>query len=449
MPDICVEQQAVVSATDAPCHGETVRELIETELKDGIHISSLPPHGRVACSRCFDRAASWNTTQRQTPDGWHIVNNPMSWGAQTPRFLVLGVSKGTTQCEALNTKPHDQVPFDGFRPKLTDALRLLGLLSRLETIDDKIRDDETDWAFGSMVRCALGLVNPEDGRISRSGTVVQRLALMDDSQSWLTKCSSVFLTRLPAQLKVCVLLSNDDRYIEACRRIISRIRPMTRPINSVAYGDDQITWVHIVHVGGPGKNHINDWFTGNGTQGQKRMNAQNAVARALGRPTVATITANGVASPKIAETPKVKNGAAKRQATRGSGRHTPNNPTCDAVIAQICARDDVKPHRDQPRLHGTKYISAFATKGGTAFAIDKMSESKQPIWFLDNSLLQSALEQAAIAYDLYPPERGRNSNLHKLPGFKGGSLIRAYPKTVEEALHIVDLLCHSLKPEPN
>lgn len=63
MPDICVEQQAVGSATDAPCHGETVRELIETELKDGIHISSLPPHGRVACSRCFDRAASWNTTQ--------------------------------------------------------------------------------------------------------------------------------------------------------------------------------------------------------------------------------------------------------------------------------------------------------------------------------------------------------------------------------------------------
>ena len=60
-------------------------------------------------------------------------------------------------------------------------------------------------------------------------------------------------------------------YIEACRRAITRLRPMTQTINAVAYGDDQITWVHIIHVGGPGKNHINDWFEGNGTQGQKRI----------------------------------------------------------------------------------------------------------------------------------------------------------------------------------
>jgi hypothetical protein len=197
---------------------------------------------------------------------------------------VLGVSKGTTQCNALDMKLHDQVPFDGFRPKLTEALSLLGLLKAGETIDDKIRADETDWSFGSMVRCALGLVDQQDRTISRSGTVVQRLARMDRNSSWLTICASAFLSCLPERAKICVLLSNDDEYVAACRGAITRLRPATRRINSVAYGDEQVTWVHIIHVGGPGKNHINHWFAGEGTQGRKRVDAQEAVSGALGWP---------------------------------------------------------------------------------------------------------------------------------------------------------------------
>jgi hypothetical protein len=152
---------------------------------------------------------------------------------------------------------------------MTEALRVLGLLGEGEALEDKLDAAEKDWAFGSMVRCALGLIKSQDGSVTRSGTVVQRLAAMEPSSSWLYKCSAAFLSRLPERLSVVVLLSNDDKYVEACRSAITRLRPSTRRINSVAYADSQVTWVHIVHVGGPGKNHVANWFAGNGTQGQK------------------------------------------------------------------------------------------------------------------------------------------------------------------------------------
>lgn len=182
--------------------------------------SGLPSHGRIACSWCFGSSTVWNVSSRTTEDGWHIVNNPMSWGSATPRVLLLGVSKGTTQCRALDTKPHDLVPFDGFRPKLTDALRLLGLLGSEEAIDGKIRIAEQDWAFGSMVRCALGLVDRRDGRISRSGTVVQRLAGMPETASWLVNCTSEFLSHLPDTLRVCSAIERQNVYrcLPQCRQ---------------------------------------------------------------------------------------------------------------------------------------------------------------------------------------------------------------------------------------
>lgn len=242
--------------------------------------SSLPNHGRVACSMCFPGPTVWNETALRV-DGWHIVNNPMSWGTDTPRFLLLGVSKGTTQCDAIAAKPHDEVPFDGFRSQLTKALKVLGLLHPSETIDEKISLIEREWGFGSMVRCALGLLKG-DVSIERSGTVVQRLAAMPIESSWITRCSSKFLRTLPRSLQVVVLLSNDDKYVEACFAAVRRLYPTTRRINTVSYSDGQVTWVHIVHVGGPGKNHITAWFDGDGVQGAKRYAAQAAIRHALG-----------------------------------------------------------------------------------------------------------------------------------------------------------------------
>jgi hypothetical protein len=395
--------------------------------------SSLPEHGRVTCSKCFPGPTVWNETDLRV-DGWHIVNNPMSWGTATPRFLLLGVSKGTTQCDAIATRPHDQVPFDGFRPALTRALQVLGLLRSTEAIDDRISAVEQEWGGGSMVRCALGLPKA-DNSIERSGTVVQRLAAMPIEDSWITRCSSVFLGALPASLRVVVLLSNDDKYVEACFSAISRLRPRTRKINAVSYGDEQVTWVHIIHVGGPGKNHIAAWFDGEGTQGGKRRAAQAAVRLALGEavdqpPMAAPISTGRALSTKarLFET---------GSRSPGEGKPIPANPVRDAILSSMKAHPFFVQHPAESEPDGTKYVSAFLGRNGRVVAFDKAVASKQPMWLRDEPRVRELLDRLGIPFDGYPPEKGRNSNLKKLAEFKDQALLRAFPRTEGEAMAII------------
>jgi len=106
-------------------------------------MTSLPSHGRLKCSRCFQDGAKWGFSSIEQ-DGWVLENNPMSWGAADPRYLVLGFSKGTRQCRELLTTPHNVVSFAGFRHNVTSILRKLGLLAQDEHIDSRISESETD-----------------------------------------------------------------------------------------------------------------------------------------------------------------------------------------------------------------------------------------------------------------------------------------------------------------
>ena len=83
---------------------------------------------------------------------------------------------------------------------------------------------------------------------------------------------------LPPRLQTVVLLSNDDDYVDVCFAKIRSIHPGTRRINQVAYQTGSVTWVHIVHVGGPGANHIKAWLAGApGKQGNKMRLAREAL----------------------------------------------------------------------------------------------------------------------------------------------------------------------------
>jgi hypothetical protein len=359
----------------------------------------------------------------------------MSWGTATPRFLLLGVSKGTTQCEAIATKPHDEVPFDGFRPALTRALQVLGLLRPEEIIDDKISATEREWAFGSMVRCALGLFKADDS-VQRSGSVVQRLAVMPAKDSWITRCSSTFLTVLPASLQIVVLLSNDDRYVEACFAAICHLRPGTRRINSVSYGDGQITWVHIIHVGGPGKNHVAAWFEGEGTQGDKRRAAQAAVRHALSDGVDQFPIAAPVLAARMPSTKARPIGTTSR--SLGEGKPIPPNPVRDAILSSMGAHWLFVQHPAESAADGTKYVSAFLGRNGRVIAFDKAVATKQPMWLRDEPRVREQLEKWGIPFDYYPPEKGRNSNLSKVSEFKGQALLRVFPTTEDQAMTLVN-----------
>ena len=74
------------------------------------------------------------------------------------------------------------------------------------------------------------------------------------------------------------MLSNGDDYVDSCFERTQRLHPSTRRINDVAYGDDKVLWVHTVHFGGKGFNHINSWLDGaQNKAGDKRRQAVAAI----------------------------------------------------------------------------------------------------------------------------------------------------------------------------
>lgn len=118
----------------------------------------------------------------------------------------------------------------------------------------------------------------------------------------------------------------------------------------------------------------------------------------------------------------------------------PNNAICQGLLDHVDAHPDVEPYSKQRNPNGTRKVSSFETIGGIFFAIDKGIVSKTPIWMTDIPPRRSALESLGIEYDLYAEGDPRNSNIFKLPGFKTGPLIRAFPDTLEQAKNIVAML---------
>lgn len=237
---------------------------------------SLPGHGREDCNRCFDGPVEWGETSRQF-DGWRVINNPMSWGSRDPVNLILGFSKGSRQAAQVQTLAHDAVAFRGFRDKLSHALWTLGLLGEGQTVDQLICEAEADWAFGSLARCTVEKLDERTGKFLKSGDVISSAA-KNPSLDWFRNCSDAHLRVLPPRLRNVIMLSNDDAYVDSCFQLVQLLHPETRRINSVSYRTGNVTWVHIVHVGGPGINHINSWLAGApNKQGDKMRFARSAL----------------------------------------------------------------------------------------------------------------------------------------------------------------------------
>jgi hypothetical protein len=190
---------------------------------------------------------------------------------------LLGFSKGERQTRDILGMRHEDIPYAGFRDRLTAGLKKLGLLAPADTIDAHIRSGEPDWAFGSLVRCTLA----KDGE--KSGMIIPSSVRSTSYEMWRQKCTDLYLSKLPSRLQVVVMLSNDDGYIETSRRRIRALHPAIRDINPVAYGDSRVTWVHIVHFGGQAFNRMRDWMTGaDNKAGRKGRWAAEAVQKAFG-----------------------------------------------------------------------------------------------------------------------------------------------------------------------
>lgn len=251
-------------------------------------LSSLPRHGRVACSKChegepcvFDRTV----TER---DGWRIKSNPMAWGSERPVVVVLGFSKGPSQSGSLAATPHDTVPFRGGRTQLSRILHHVGLLRAPDArlLDAAITDRSGLYHFGSLVRCTVERWDGRKGKwTATGGGMLDRFVATRFGHDVATTCSSEFLGHLPGSVRVVVMLGlgTDLGYVAACRTLWERTRPGAwRSMNDIAYTDGAVTVVHTEHFRSQ-ERLLPDWLSGQEEgRGRYGLMARRAVALGLG-----------------------------------------------------------------------------------------------------------------------------------------------------------------------
>jgi len=245
----------------------------------------LPKHGKVECRACFERLDS---KVRKPNDKWRMVNDPGAWGGgTTPEYLVLGFSKGATQTGVYDSGRFEDVAFAGMRDRLTQALRAIGVLSQLETCDDKISNPNSNIAFGSLIRCS---VSRHDEAASRkkgmeiygcTGPLITKS--FKEIPEIISTCTSRFLTDLPLSIRAVFFLGNSDVYVKGCQSVLQHLFASDyRVINPMAVRANGRVWVHLAHPSGL-NGHFNTWLTTNKGPGLKRLQACAALFE-TGRP---------------------------------------------------------------------------------------------------------------------------------------------------------------------
>lgn len=234
-----------------------------------------------------------NSIEKQTfCDGRRskIVNDPGYWGASDPRVLVLGMSKGNTQSEAMSESwrngDYDDVPYKGFRPRLLKVLQAVGLMPGVESLESRIKETELSYGWASIMRCSLTGLKP-DGTFGASSAQVIAAMKRPEANVWLSNCIASHLGRLSRRTRLVVLLSNDDNYMRVIRKTMKGVfgqayeeHPSLSP---VVFRAGPRIFVHVGHPS-PLNGTLGEFLEGDKLlgQGKKREMARLGVKGALG-----------------------------------------------------------------------------------------------------------------------------------------------------------------------
>jgi hypothetical protein len=153
---------------------------------------------------------------------------------------------------------------------LNELCKKIGVLNQDADISSEISNPDSSFAFGSLVRCSL---TREDklGKHQNSGELI--LKSFKEIPEVLTRCSEKFLKDLPAKTRLVLMLGVTDRYMDECFKLMLKLYPKIKRINSVAYGDEERLFLHITHpstVNG----HFNKYIQGD----RKLLEARKAIS---------------------------------------------------------------------------------------------------------------------------------------------------------------------------
>jgi hypothetical protein len=167
------------------------------------------------------------------------------------------------------------------RPRLTAALRAMGVLSDRETVDERIADPASDIAFGSLIRCSVARLDEaaskKRGQPVYGCTGVLITKAFVEIPAVIDRCAQQFLIELPESVEAVFFLGNTDTYVQQCQALLRRNFPRNfRQINAMGVWANGRPWIHLAHPSGL-NGHFNRWLAGSGKPGDKRKQAQQAL----------------------------------------------------------------------------------------------------------------------------------------------------------------------------
>jgi hypothetical protein len=172
----------------------------------------------------------------------------------------LGFSKGSTQADIYKEGKFEEVAFGGpARDRLDNVLKRVGLIPDTGHVTAEIENPNSDFSFGSLVRCSLTR-ETDKGTHASSGELI--LKSFREVSDVLDTCMEQYLTNLPKCTKLVLLLGVTDKYIDNCYEKIKRLYPSVTRINSVSYGDSDRVFLHLTHPS-PLNGHLSNWKAGN------------------------------------------------------------------------------------------------------------------------------------------------------------------------------------------
>ena len=229
----------------------------------------------MSCRRCWTEVSG--DIQERGP--FRLVRDAGHWGSSDPHTLVLGISKGNTQSQALRHGPFESVAFKGIRHRILEVFQSVGLLQN-ETSSDfekRFHASENDFAFASVVRCSLtGMDRKKNCHTADSPNVIPAFKSGNEGSRFVENCVDEHLATLPSRTRLVLLLGNTDSYVSALADVLARKRGPTSLINPVAYDSANVRFVHLAHPS-KGNGHFGAFIRGEGKAGQKRDWARDAL----------------------------------------------------------------------------------------------------------------------------------------------------------------------------
>ena len=254
-------------------------------------MSSLPQHGRIHCDKCFSKSdVKFDLTKEERCD-WRITSNPLAWGNEKPRVIILGFSKGPTQAGALANTLHDDIAYKGSRLNVGKIMSHVGLIPKLPSeslkkkVDELISDKKSEFHFGSLIRCTVERFDHKSKAWKGSGGgMLDKFVATDFGKIVSENCSSRYLSNLPEETKLILMfgLGTKQNYVKESFKLFHKARPgKWQWINDIAYTDGKITVVHVEHFASQGA-LIPNWLGENNHIRSKLGSlAQAAVKQAL------------------------------------------------------------------------------------------------------------------------------------------------------------------------